>query len=270
MPINQPPETTLKTWQKFAKQVRSHGCDLLTRLDDFPDSVLVSGCQRSGGTMLAGIITHSEGMVDFAWSTDDELDAALILSGQANHSNNGRYCFQTTYLNECYREYFKYKGKFKLIWLLRNPHSVVYSLLHNWKRFALNELFRGVALPLLTENSRLWYDRVGLLAVNRLTRACLSYNAKISQINAISKELGMEHIFVIDYDELVKHKSTRLPELYSFIDLEYKPPYAGAIQTSSLDKARKLSQRERAMLDSVCKPVYEELKITFTGSNGTL
>ena len=179
--------SNIKTWQKFAKHVRSNGCNLLSRLDEFPNSVLVSGCQRSGGTMLAGIITHSEGMTDFAWSKDDELDGALILSGYADCVPEGRYCFQTTYLNECVTEYYRHTPDFKLIWLLRNPYSVVYSLLHNWKRFALNELFLGCGINLLPEDARRRYERYGLIAINRLTRACLSYNAKISQV---SQQLG--------------------------------------------------------------------------------
>ena len=75
----------------------------------------MSGCQRSGGTMLAGILSKSDGIVDFAWSKDDELDAALILSGYEDHVAQGRYCFQTTFLNECYQEYFEHTPDFKLI-----------------------------------------------------------------------------------------------------------------------------------------------------------
>ncbi len=211
--------------------------------------------------MLASIITGSEGMVDFAWSRDDELDGALILSGEEDHIAKGRYCFQTTYLNECYSEYFLHCGNnFKLIWLLRNPRSVVYSLLHNWKRFALNELFQGCGISLLSNDLHRRYDRFGLLAVNRLTRACLSYNAKISQVNDIANTLGPDMVMVVDYDDLVINKQVMLPEIYNFINLPYKSEYADEIRESSLKKAEKLSSRERVMIDEVCMPVYEKLK----------
>jgi len=250
----------IKSWQKFGKQVRTKGCVLLNKLDDFPNSVLVSGCQRSGGTMLAGILTKSEGMVDFAWSKDDELDAALILSGYEKHEPKGRYCFQTTYLNECFPEYFQHPAKFKLIWLLRNPHSVVYSLIHNWKRFALNELYLACGMQITPDDIVNRYNRFGLFAVNRLTRACMSYNAKISQIYQILEKLTSENVYVIDYDELVKKKHILLPDLYDFIGLSYNEKYADAILSSSLKKADKLSTRERKMVDDVCMPVYEKLK----------
>ena len=255
---NKPP---IKSWQQFAKLVRSNGCNLLNQLNKYPDPVLVSGCQRSGGTMLAGIISHSQGMVDFAWSKDDELDAALILSGYAdyNQEKTGRHCFQTTYLNECYTEYFQQDHDFKLIWLLRNPYSVVYSLLHNWKRFALNELFLGCGVNLLPERIRNRYDRFGLMAINRLSRACLSYNAKISQISHLIEAMGTESIMVVDYDDLIMNKDSMLPTLYDFIDLPYQSHYADSIRTSSLSKASNLSRREREMIDEICMPVYKDL-----------
>ena len=250
----------IKSWQKFGKHVRSKGCDLLSQLDNFPNSVLVSGCQRSGGTMLAGILTKSEGMVNFAWSKDDELDAALILSGIEDHKPQGRYCFQTTYLNECYQEYFEVKSSFKLIWLLRNPHSVVYSLIHNWKRFALNELYLACGMEITPKPIVERYNRFGLISVSRLTRACMSYNAKISQIYEILEKLGPDAVYVVDYDELVTNKNDFLPDLYDFIDLPYQNKYADAILSSSLKKADKLSVRERTMVDELCMPVYEKLR----------
>jgi len=251
----------IKSWQKFAKEVRSNGCNLLNRLDEFPDSVLVSGCQRSGGTMLANIFAKSEGMVDFAWSSDDELDAALILSGYVDYSHSGRHCFQTTYLNECYHEYFEHKSDYKIIWLLRNPYSVVYSLLHNWKRFALNELFVGCGRDLLQEPMRSYYERFGLIAVSRLHRACLSYNAKISQVSELINILGDDKLMVVDYDDLILKKEVMLPKLYDFIGHTFHSDYSDAIRISSIDKARKLSARERKMIHELCEPVYNNLKV---------
>ena len=91
----------------------------------FGGAILVTGCQRSGTTILSRIITRSDGMVDYWFGRDDELDAALILSGHVWHSPVGRYCFQTTYLNECYEEYFQCDLNQKIIWMIRSPYSVI-------------------------------------------------------------------------------------------------------------------------------------------------
>jgi hypothetical protein len=48
-------------------------------------------------------------MTQYYFGSDNELDAALILSGRVAHEPQGRYCFQTTYLNECYSEYFEHR-----------------------------------------------------------------------------------------------------------------------------------------------------------------
>ena len=118
------------SWRQFDRHVRPGGCSLLRRLDDFPNAILVAGCQRSGTTILSRVLTQSEGMVEYSFGKDDELDAALILSGRVEHEPAGRYCFQTTYLNNCVQEYFAH-SEYKLVWALRNPFSVVYSMLHN-------------------------------------------------------------------------------------------------------------------------------------------
>ncbi len=122
---------------------------LLHRIDEFPDSVLVTGCQRSGTTALARAINASPAMVDYRFGRDDELDAAQILAGRVDHVPRGRYCFQTTYLNQCYGEYLEHRSPQRIVWVLRNPYSVVYSMVYNWGRFAFNELFAACGSPLL-------------------------------------------------------------------------------------------------------------------------
>jgi hypothetical protein len=116
------------------------GQRLLAKLDDYPDAILVAGCQRSGTTALARLLKRADGMIDHAFGHDDELDGALLLAGHATRGTEGRHCFQTTYLNDRFREYFEHRA-FRLIWMLREPRSVVYSMLNNWKRGALNRLF---------------------------------------------------------------------------------------------------------------------------------
>lgn len=250
---------TIKTWPKFASSVRSKQDKLLSRLEEFPDSILIAGCQRSGTTMLARIITQSEGMVNYWFGPDDELDAALILSGNVEHEPRGRYCFQTTYLNEQYPEYFEHKN-FRMIWVLRNPHSVVYSMLHNWRRFALNELFDSCATQSLDDRYKRRFEMFGSLGVPRLLRACHAYNAKTSQIRQLRAQLDESRLQVVDYDDLVKNKARILPRIYEFQNLPYKIEYEQAIRASSLRKSKQASSREQKAVENLCMPVYEQLR----------
>ena len=141
----------ISNWKQFAKRVRKTQRPLLLKLNEFPNSILVSGCQRSGTTMLTRLITKSDDVARFSSLKDDELEGALILSGLKSESQPKRHCFQTTYLNECYEQYFSVNDSFKLIWVIRNPYSTVYSLVHHWKRFALNELFQSCGVQMLTQ-----------------------------------------------------------------------------------------------------------------------
>ena len=229
-------------------------------LENFPDAVLVSGCQRSGTTMVARIIFQSEGMINYWAGRDDELDAALILSGWNRPDRpEGRYCFQTTYLNECYREYFKYQGGFRLIWVLRNPHSVINSMLYNWSRFALNELFNACGAQYLSGKDKIAYQRFGHIIISRAQRACLSYIGKTQQVFEINKRLG-DDLFVIDYDDLVTDKSRLLSGIYDFIDLPYKELYTKSINSKSVSKASKMPDRVKKMIDIMAMPVYQRAR----------
>jgi hypothetical protein len=76
--LNQQPAIT--SWQQFRQLTQSRGCRLLRRLGDFPRSILVAGCQRSGKTILSRIMTQSDGTVNCWFGTDGELAAELILT----------------------------------------------------------------------------------------------------------------------------------------------------------------------------------------------
>ncbi len=251
----------MKSWEQFSKNVRLQGRNLLKRLDDFPNSILVTGCQRSGTTLLSRVITNSEGMVNYWFGRDDELDAALILSGHVQHKPMGRYCFQTTYLNQRYYEYFNKKNGHKMIWVLRNPLSVVYSMLYNWKKFALNELFESCGTPYMDENDRIYYKCFGKLGVNRLKKACFAYNGKVSQVFELKKKLLPNTMKIIDYDELVRNKHECLPLIYKHIELPYKSEYANMIHSKSLTKAGKLSKKEQLRIEKICMPIYKKASV---------
>ena len=250
----------ITSWPKFAKEVRSKNCNLLKELYKFPNSVLVTGCQRSGTTMLSRVITKSNGMVNYWFGKDDELDAALILSGAVSHEPHGRDCFQTTYLNERYSEYFMQDDDFRIIWVLRNPFSVVYSLLYNWKRFAFNELFRTCGTDFLNWEDRCRYDMFGRMGVGRIKRACMAYNGKVLQLNEIIERIGKARIMVVEYDQLVNNKERQLPEIYDFITLEFKPEYLEYIHAKSTDKARHLSEKQKQVVQKMSVPIYEDAK----------
>jgi len=252
-------QQNINSWARFEKIIRASEGELLAKLDNFHDAILVAGCQRSGTTALSRLITASDGMVNFAFGKDDELDAALILSGYINHPNIGRYCFQTTYLNDSYPEYFSHSG-YKLIWVIRQPLSVVYSMLYNWKRAALNRLFNRCGSLLLDERKKKQYEKFGVLAVTRLTRSCLSYNAKVEQIIEINKRLDRDQLMVIDYDQLVQKKDRMLPEIYNFIGLPYKEEYAGKIHSKSIGKSKQFPARKANFIEEICMPRYREAK----------
>jgi hypothetical protein len=261
-------EEQITRWQDFAAKVRSTGQPLLRRLEEFPNSILVTGCQRSGTTMVSRLITRSDGMTKYWFGPDDELDAALILSGWGPHESKGRYCFQTTYLNERYREYFGMSDSHKVVWILRNPFSVVHSMLHNWKDFALNELFVACGTGYLRPKERSRYGWLGIHGVSRLVRACCAYHGKVSQLFEIRARLPAGRLMVLEYDELVLQRETVLPALYRFLEVPYRPEYAAEIRSTSIGHARRLSRRERAVVADRCASTYEQaLPLRWTPKN---
>jgi hypothetical protein len=252
-----PDQSSITYWIQFAEQVRKKGHPLLKRLDDFPGAILVTGCQRSGTTMLSRIITQSEGMTDYWFGLDDELDAALILAGQVDHQPQGRYCFQTTYLDNFYKEYFAHTGDFQIIWVIRNPLSVVYSLLYNWNPLALDNTFESIGPQLLKDPHKLLFRLIGTHAVSRVQRACLIYNAKALQLFELRKAFGPEKMIVVDYDELVNNKEIALCKVFEFAGISYRDQYSQKIHSKSLDKKHLLNKFEISQIVRLSQPLYK-------------
>lgn len=250
----------VNAWRRFGREVRTENCELLKCLENYPDSVLVAGCQRSGTTMLARLFTASKGMVDYYFGIDDEHDAALILAGLVTKPKEGRYCFQTTYVNECYQEYIKSDVPFRLIWVVRNPYSVVCSMLYNWERYPLIELFKACGVNRLNQRAETRYKIFGALGLSKLERACYGYAGKTAQALTLAESLPADRFMVVDYDQLVRSKSLLLPQLYKFIDLDYAPMYADRVHAQSLEKSNRLTEHERALVERVCMPIYEQVK----------
>jgi Sulfotransferase domain len=246
------------TWQRFHRGIRRRGLPLLKSLPNYRNCVLVAGCQRSGTTMLTRLIAAAPGFTRLALTDDDELDAALALAGLIDLSPERRYCFQTTYLNECYGEYRTLAQGQRLIWVLRNPYSVVYSMLYNWRRFALNELYEGCGLgdttaPRLRRTDLLWP-----LGPSRLEKACLAYRGKVGQIRAIRTMLRPEQLLTIDYDLLIASPEVWLPRIFEFAGAEYQAGYAQLVRREPAHKAQRMSVRARRMVDQLALPTYRE------------
>jgi hypothetical protein len=248
--------TAPSSWAQFERSVRDRVPALLGCLPAFPDAILVAGCQRSGTTAVCRLLKEALAMPDFRLTKDDELDAALLLSGVATADWQGRACLQTTYLNDRYVEYFAHED-YRLIWLLRNPQSVVQSMLRNWRRGALRRLFSRCGSQELGPAERRRYERFGTLGFSRLTMACHSYNAKTAQTARLVERLPAERLYILDYDDLVDDPAAELPPLFEFCDVSYDAQYAAGLKRSRKGTRDLLSASDHAAIETACRSGYE-------------
>jgi hypothetical protein len=208
--------------------------------------------------MLTRLIAGAPGFTRLSLTADDELDAALALAGLIDLPQDRRYCFQTTYLNERFPEYRALRADQRLIWVLRNPYSVVYSMLHNWRRFGLNELYRGCGVQAAT-SSRLRRSRmVWPLGPSRIEKACLAYRGKVAQILDIRKLLPPEQLLTVDYDALIASPQDWLPRIFAFAEAQYDVANARQVRADSINKADRLSARARRQIEQIALPTYRE------------
>ena len=252
----------IRRWPQFARRIRPGNEQLLQDLPRYPGSIFVAGCQRSGGTMLARELNRHPDVLDCFWSRDAELDAALILSGTEPVEPppaGKRYCFQTTYLNDRWVEYAPNAEHFHLIWLIRNPYSVVYSMLYNWRRFALNEVFDQCGVDHLPEALARRRKRWGRLGVAPLDRAAMAYLGKLEQCRAMLEQLPQDRFTTLQYETLVTEKAAMTAQVYAFAGLAPLTVADTEISTRSLGKADKLRDAERARVTELCGAAYESL-----------
>lgn len=220
--------------------------------------MLVAGCQRSGTTAITRILANSADFETFRFTADDELDAALMLSGMIDYrTGGGRLCLQTTYLNDRYHEYIEAQSDFRLVWVLRNPFSVIYSMVYNWRTFALEDLFRkcGAAAAQAHWQSR-GKDRPRR-ALTKLEKACFSYVGKSSQIFELHEALDSHKLLIVDYDKVCASPISELERVFEFAAARFEPKYADAINRSSVDKAKRLTNDERSAIQTLCQSVYD-------------
>jgi hypothetical protein len=248
----------IRSWAEFHTIVKQPGRPLLAKLDEYAAPILVAGCQRSGTTALARLLKRADGVVDHAFGHDDELDGALLLAGHATRDRGGRHCFQTTYLNDRYPEYFAHRD-FRLIWMLREPRSVVYSMLNNWTRGALNRLFDACGAEVLAQANEAPTFASTLLGPSRLAKACASYVAKTAQTSTLAERLA-ERIAIVDYDELVAEKHALLPQVCAFAGVHYDPHLAEALHDRSIGKRNRLDNRDADYVDRFCTSAYQRAR----------
>ena len=243
------------TWRRFHRGPRQSGKPLLKNLARYPNCVLVAGCQRSGTTILTRVIAGARGFQRYALTPDDELDAALILAGEIEVPTDRRYCFQTVYLNQNWHEYRTLEANQKIIWVLRNPYSVVYSMIYNWKRAALTRLYES-CLTQVDMPARLsrWPWPFGL---SRIEKACFAYTTKTSQVPLLRELVAPHQLLIVDYDSIVAAPSEWLSRIFAFIEEPYDPTYAQAVRTDSVRKANSLSDEARRLIERHAEPAYQ-------------
>jgi len=256
----------ITTWREFTKKVRKMQEKLLVSLSDFRDPILVTGCQGSGSTLLSRTIMSAKSLSDYRRGGDSELEGALILSGRAEVTDrSGRFCFQTTYLNECYREYFEHAGRFKLIFVIRDPESAVHAMCHHWGNgifrtdFALNELYQACGanrLPVSRPGRRRILGRRG---ISRLDKACLAYVGKTSQLFELIDKIK-EDVMVVDFEEMFRSRFTVFPRIYTFLGLPQEDIVHHPIRLESIYRARLFSHQERLRIREICGDTYERAR----------
>jgi len=245
----------VRNWAGFDRHFRKDEIKLLVDLPRFDDAVLVAGCQRSGTTVVTRILREALAMPDSTFTRDDELDAALILSGAVPFDAASRCCFQTTYLNDHVDEYFEHDD-YRLVWIIRNPEAVVRSMLFHWRRGALNRLFRACGRHALDTAGTKRFERFGTLGFRRAEKACLSYNVKTAQIHGIAARLGPERLYILDYDNLINRSEILLPDVFSFLSIPYDERLRSRLRRTKKPGGRQLRESLREQIQTLCGDEY--------------
>lgn len=244
------------TWPAFASGPRRTRLPLLGRLPRHPDCVLVAGCQRSGTTMLTRVIANSAGFHALRITRDDELDAALALCGAIDLPVGRRYCLQTTYLNDRFAEYAQLGPGQRLVWVVRNPYSVVRSMVYNWRRFALDELYEQcgrAAMESSPQPKRRW--PFGMRAIEK---ACWAYVGKSSQLLQLLSIVPQGRLLVVDYDKLARDPAIQLPPIFEFVGEPFQSSYVAAVRGDHHARAETLTADERRLIDVITLDTYRQ------------
>jgi hypothetical protein len=224
---------------------------LLAKLDEYRDALLIAGCDWSAVTAITHLFKRLHGFAESVSSpNDDELDGALPLAGLSPYRRaSGRPCFQTTYLGERYREYFAHEH-FKLVWIVREPHAAVHSILARRER----ERARRPAFALVGNSPH--------KGASRLEKACTAYTASMKQMLELKERLG-ERVVVVDYDELSADRTRLLPALCRFASVGCNASLLRHLHGKSVRKGT-LASFEAAIVDQLAMPAYRRARCAET------
>jgi hypothetical protein len=238
----------ISSWSDFYTALAHE--PFLAKLDDYPDALLIAGCDWAATTAITHLFKRLPCFADSSWGHDDELDGALLLAGRRERQFIGRPCFQTTYVRERYREYFAHQ-RFKLIWVVREPHAAVSSLLANRER----ALPPRHALGLSGKST-------GGQGASRLEKACAAYLASIRQTIELKERLG-ERVAVVDYDELAADRNRLLPALCRFAEVSCDTHLLRHLHGKSVRKGA-LASFEATIVESRALPAYRRARAAAT------
>lgn len=227
---------TASSWRRFYETVDDE--PLLAKLDDFPDALLIAGCDWAAVTAVTHLFKRLPEFAESSWSHHNELDGAVLLAGLREHHAPSRHCFQTTFVGERYREYLAH-GHFKLIWIVREPRAAVHSALSNRDRACAPWPARG---------------RAGRGAVSRLEKACAAYVGNLRQMLELKERLR-KRIAVVDYDELAADRNRLLPALCRFASVSCDKSLLRHLHGKSVRKGA-LASFEAAIVDELALPAY--------------
>jgi hypothetical protein len=222
----------------------------LANLDNYPDALLIAGCDWSATTAITRLFKRLPTFADSSWGHDDELDGALLLAGRRERGATGRNCFQTTYVRDRYREYFAHDD-FKLVWIVREPRAAVRSLLASRER----------ALPPRNTLGLSGKSARGQGA-SRLEKACAAYLASVRQTAELKERLG-ERVAVVDYDELAADRNRLLPALCRFASVGCDAHVLRHLHGKSVRKGS-LASFEAAIVDQLALPAYRRARAAAT------
>jgi hypothetical protein len=237
----------ITTWSDFYAALGDQ--PFLSKLDDYPNALLIGGCDWAAVTAITHLFKRLPGFADASWGHDDELDGALLLAGLREQSVTGRPCFQTTYVRERYREYCAHEH-FKLVWIVREPRAAVRSLLSSRERALLPRTALGLA------------GKSGAQGTSRLEKACAEYLASIRQTLELKERLG-ERVAVVDYDELAADRNRLLPALCRFSSVGWNASLLRHLHGKSVRKGV-LASWEAAIVDQLALPAYRRARSAAT------
>ena len=238
----------ITSWSDFYSALRDR--PFLATLDDYPEALLIAGCDWAATTAITRLFKRLPCFVDSSWGHDDELDGALLLAGHREPHADGRHCFQTTYIRDRYSEYFAHEHH-KLIWIIREPRAAVSSLLASRDRALPQRMTLGLAAK----------SAAGQCA-SRLEKACAAYVASIRQTMELKDRLG-SRVAVVDYDELAADRNRLLPPLCRFASVGCDVHVMRHLHGKSVRKGP-LASFEAAIVDELALPAYRRARSAVT------